>query len=98
MLGAAAVLGEEQVVGSSSPLLLPSGIFTASLAHSGPVLALYEASLRLICKGRNKYNSTTVKRNDYFISIIKQTLNESVSGLWFQPILQYPRSLLMQTL
>ena len=40
MLGAAAVLGEEQVVGSSSPLLLPSGIFTASLAHSGPVLAL----------------------------------------------------------
>ena len=40
MLGAVAVLGEEQVVGSSSPLLLPSGIFTASLAHSGPVLAL----------------------------------------------------------
>ena len=97
MVGAAAVLGEEQVVGSSSPLLLPSGIFTASLAHSGPVLALYEASLRLICKGRKKYNSTNIMQNNYFI-LIKQTLNESVSGLWFQPILQYPRSLLMQTL
>jgi len=50
MVGAEAVLGEEQVLGPITPLLLPIGILIASFAHEGPVLALYEASFLEILK------------------------------------------------